>query len=297
VACALAVIRGGRATATVCRVMKVSRSQVCALKARPSDWKDGRGRPAIDEEEVRLQIKDLVVQRPTYGYPRITGLLNRIRRAQAVAPINEKRVYRIMGQCSWLLRRAPIGPQPRHEGKVAVTQSDRRYCSDGFEIGCDNGEKVRVTFSLDCCDREAIAFVASTGGYTGEIVRDVMLATLQARFGKADRAPHEIQWLTDNGSGYIAHETRRFARELGFTPKTTSPRSPQSNGMAESFVNTFRRDYVRIKPTPDARTVLASLPEWFEDYNEVHPHQALKMRSPREFRNVQFVSHSPCPAL
>ena len=36
-----------------------------------------------------------------------------------------------------------------------------------------------------------------------------------------------------NGSGYIAGETRRFAREIGFEPLTTPVQSPQSNGMAE----------------------------------------------------------------
>jgi hypothetical protein len=30
-----------------------------------------------------------------------------------------------------------------------------RRCSDGFEIGCDKGERIRITFTLDCCDREA----------------------------------------------------------------------------------------------------------------------------------------------
>ena len=30
-------------------------------------------------------------------------------------------------------------------------------------------------------------------------------------------------------------------------------------------------------------TVIALLPAWFEDYNEVHPHSGLKFLSPREF--------------
>ena len=38
-------------------------------------------------------------------------------------------------------------------------------CSDGFEIGCDDGEKVRVAFALDCCDREALGYVATLGSH------------------------------------------------------------------------------------------------------------------------------------
>ena len=59
--------------------------------------------------------------------------------------------------------------------------------------------------------------------------------------------------------------------------------SPQSNGMAEAFVRTIKRDYVRVNPTPDAQTVIRSLPKWFDHYNQLHPHRALGYRSPREF--------------
>ncbi|QLL13450.1 DDE-type integrase/transposase/recombinase [Pseudomonas chlororaphis subsp. aurantiaca] len=53
-----------------------------------------------------------------------------------------------------------------------------------------------------------------------------------------------MQWLSDNGSAYIAEQTRLLARQIGLQPVTTPVRSPQSNGMAESFVKTIKRDYV-----------------------------------------------------
>src|SRR5918993_5968717 len=55
------------------------------------------------------------------------------------------------------------------------------------------------------------------------------------------------------------------------------------NGMAEAFVRTLKRDYVRVSPVPNAETVLRQLPSWLAHYNEVHPHRALGYRSPREF--------------
>ena len=95
--------------------------------------------------------------------------------------------------------------------------------------------------------------------------------------------PVKIEWLTDNGSCYLAQETRRFARDVGLVPCTTPLESPQSNGMAEAFVRTLKRDYVRVSPVPDAETVLRQLPSWLAHYNEIHPHRALGYRSPREF--------------
>ena len=60
--------------------------------------------------------------------------------------------------------------------------------------------------------------------------------------------------------------------------------SPQSNGMADSFVNTFKRDYVNLMDRSTAEAVLAQLPDAFTRFNEVHPHSSLKLKSPRMFR-------------
>jgi transposase InsO family protein len=96
-------------------------------------------------------------------------------------------------------------------------------------------------------------------------------------------APHPIEWPSDNGPCYTARETCEFARSLGLLVCTTPTYSPQSNGVAEAFVKTFKRDYVYVNQLPSADEVIAQLPGWFADYNEIHPHKGLGMRSPREY--------------
>ncbi|VVG73168.1 transposase [Pandoraea apista] len=284
--CALAIIAGGRPVKRVCDVLGVARSNIAAKLARPADWQDGRAARETDDvglvEEIRLFIADL----PSYGYRRVWGLLRSEREARCAAPVNVKRVYRVMRVHGLLLQRRARPPrlERRHDGKVAVAKSNQRWCSDGFEFRCDNGEPLRVTFALDCCDREAMSWAATTGGHSGDVVRDVMLAAVENRFGTALSAPAEIEWLTDNGSGYTADKTRSFAASIGLKPLTTPVCSPQSNGMAESFVKTMKRDYVAFMPKPDAATAARNLAIAFEHYNEKHPHSALKYRSPREFR-------------
>lgn len=114
----------------------------------------------------------------------------------------------------------------------------------------------------------------------------MLIEAVEKRFGNVEGIPeaHALEFLSDNGGAYIAAETRQIARQLGLRPITTPVCSPQSNGMAESFVNTFKRDYVSCMDLTDARTVMAQMAVAFEHFNEVHPHSALKMRSPREFR-------------
>jgi putative transposase len=266
-------------------VIGVARSNLVEqMKSRP---RQRVGRPPAPADDLVAEIKAVIANLPTYGYRRVHAILRRRALAEGRPPPNHKRVYRVMREHSLLLQRHAGGAEWRHDGRIAVAQSDLRWCSDAFEISCENGERVRVAFALDCCDREAMSFVATTGGIGGEEVRDLMVAAVEHRFGRVNRVPRTIEWLTDNGSGYIAHNTRRFARELGLEPRTTPVESPQSNGMAEAFVRTIKRDYVRVSPVPDAHTVLQLLPVWLAHYNEVHPHKALGYRSPRQLMTAR----------
>ena len=51
---------------------------------------------------------------------------------------------------------------------------------------------------MGCCDREAMGHVATTAGITAEDVRDLMVATVEHRYGQVNRVPEPIEWLTDN---------------------------------------------------------------------------------------------------
>lgn len=113
-----------------------------------------------------------------------------------------------------------------------------------------------------------------------------MMESVERRFGLVNRLPVPIEWLSDNGSPCIAGETRKLAREIGLAPCTTPIESPQSNGMAEAFVKTFKRDYARVSPRPDAASALRQLDGWFAHCNAVHPHKAMAHRSPCEFRQL-----------
>ena len=233
------------------------------------------------------RLRRLVDERPTYGYRRLTALLNRELAAEGKAPANHKRIYRLMKVHGLLLaKHTDLRPGRAHDGKVVVMASNLRWCSDGLEFTCWNGDIVRAAFVIDAHDREIIAWRAvANAGIAGSDIRDMMLEAVEKRFGSL-RAPHQVEWLSDNGSPYTAIDTRRFATQLNLISRFTPVASPESNGMCEAFVKTLKRDYVRVNPIPDANAALDQIAGWFEDYNENHPHSGLNMRSPREFRTA-----------
>jgi putative transposase len=274
---------------TIARTLEVSRSN---LLARVKGQTKPRRRYHKAQDAASLpRVRDLVGRRPTYGYRRITAVLNRVLRKNNAPLVNHKRVYRIMKAHHLLLaRRYTERWDLPHDGKVITMRSNLRWCSDGFEFTCWNGEVIRAAFIIDAHDREIVSWKAVVNvGISGSDIRDIMLEGVEKRFGSL-RAPETIEMLTDNGAPYIAKDTITFARQLNLKSCFTPVRSPQSNGMSEAFVKTFKRDYVGVNPLPSAKIVLELLADWFEDYNDNHPHSGLKMRSPREFRSAQIVT-------
>ena len=134
---------------------------------------------------------------------------------------------------STVLRRN-IPPRTRgataHDGVVIALRWNIRRCSDHFELACRNGEIVRVLFAIDACDREVMGWLATSAGISGEMARDLMIACVEHRFG-ISKAAHPVEWLSDNGSAYIAKDTLDTATALGlklcFTPVRSNYRYRQ----------------------------------------------------------------------
>ena len=185
---------------TISQTLGVARSNVIERRDGLRAQRGPQERPG--DVELAGEIRRLVDARPTYG----------------LAPINAKRVYRLMKKHGLLLERHTGRRRAReHDGQVATIRSNCRWCSDALEFTCWNGEVVRVAFALDCHDREAISWVATTAGISGEMIRDMMVRSVEQRFG-AIRAPHPVQWLSDNGSIFAAHKTIEIALALNLVP-------------------------------------------------------------------------------
>lgn len=274
----------------ISRCLGVSRSNLYAQRRRRQAIQNDNGdakQSADKDDDLVQRIKTILTTRPTYGYRRITAIL--CRTSQCV--INHKKVYRVMNKASLLLQRHTGKRQRTHQGKVITLRRNTGWCTDAFGIQCWTKGQLQVAFSMDCCDREVISWVTSTCGIDGELVRDLMTETLEQRYPQARRCPQTIQWLSDNGPGYTARQTVFHGRLLGLEVCTTPSYSPQSNGMAEAFVKTFKRDYVYVNDLSSAQTVREQLFAWFDDYNNYAPHKGLQMRSPRQYLAAEKVSN------
>lgn len=270
----------------VCKLLKVSRSNQYKNKSqRPKRYKMKTDKMVLDN------ILSAVKVRPTYGVPRVTAIVNKTRRVEGLKRWNIKRIERVMKINKLILPKSGSRKEREHKGVIITLKSNLRFCSDIFEFNCWDGGKIRVVFSLDCHDREAMSFIAEARPLNHYDIIKLMDKTVLHRFGDIEKLPQTIQWLSDQGPQYICEDTKYYAKSWGFDPITTPAYSPESNGMAEAFVKLFKRDYVYVNELWTVESVLRQIPLWFDDYNSNHPHSGLNFKSPLEYRGDLEVSN------
>ena len=216
---------------------------------------------------------------PSYGYRRIHALLLR----QGLR-CNRKTVYQYLKRKAWLAshRKRTLRPGRRHEGKVAVPQSNRRWACDITTLKLWNGQKLRLAVIIDCADRMILGWKLQPRLTTldiGELLREALFL----RFAHQRASAKGLEFLTDNGPEFIAESLQQLLNQLGLVACRTPCRSPQSNGLVESFFGSFKRDYLAHQPLETLAQAQKHLPTWITHYNQIAPHSALAMLSPATF--------------
>jgi putative transposase len=238
--------------------------------------------------------------RATATHRRIAALLKRERRSDGLAPVKREAHLPLMRKQGLWLERHTGRRRPReHDGQVATIRSNCRWCSDALEF---TREVIRVAFALDCHDREAISWVAITAGISGEMIRDIMVRCVEQRFAGSARRIRCSGSPTRARSSPITAPVE-IALALNLVPCFTPVESPESNGMAEGFVKTFKRDYVRVRLIPSTTAALAlSTAGWrmttpcirIPGWATAHPGSTSCPNPPRvRFNGVNYRSKKP----
>ena len=218
---------------------------VCRALGKPRSWLYDRRRPRRGRSMRRLDVEEAIsrlleTSPASYGYRRLHALLKR-----HGLRCNPKTVWRVLRQRGWLAtgRRSRVRDGRRHEGQVRVAEPNRRWASDITGIRAWDGQKGRLAIMIDCADRMVLAWRFAKR-ITAEDLAEMLREAVFRRFGEARTSAQGIEFLSDNGPEYTSHRFRPFVRAMGLIPCHTPRRSPESNGLAEAFFGSFKRDYV-----------------------------------------------------
>jgi transposase InsO family protein len=146
----------------VAETLGVARSSLAERQAKSARPRGPYRKP--EDEALLPTIREIVDARPSYGYRRITALVNRVLRSQGKPVVNAKRVLRIMRANGLTLApHTALRPGRTHDGVVVALRSNVRWCSDHLELHCRDRSIVRVLFAIDACDRRDYRLVGHHG--------------------------------------------------------------------------------------------------------------------------------------
>lgn len=104
----------------------------------------------------------------------------------------------------------------------------------------------------------------------------------RARRSFVRRGVAVAQVMSDNGSPYVSYAWADACDELGMEHIRTRPYRPQTNGKAERFIQTLKREWAYKRPYRSAAARAKALGPWLKRYNHWRPHGSLGGRAPYE---------------
>ena len=86
--------------------------------------------------------------------------------------------------------------------------------------------------------------------------------------------------MTDNGSCYVSHPFREALEALGVRHVRTRPYRPQTNGKAERFIQTAKKEWAYARAYRSSVIRSLALPGFLHRYNGRRPHRGIGNRTP-----------------
>jgi transposase InsO family protein len=220
-------------------------------------------------------MRELVRQRPRFGYRRIAALLKR-----EGWRVNPKRVYRL-----WRREGLKVPQKKRKRRGLGMSENachcrraerkDHVWTWDFIYDRTTSGSALKWLSIVDEWTRECLCLKVARH-VTSEDVIDA-LAELFAMRG----VPAHVR--SDNGPEFIALAIRRWLGQVGVQTLYIAPGSPWENGYAESFHSRFRDEFLDLEDFENVAAARKLTAAWKDDYNCHRPHSSLGYSTPAEF--------------
>lgn len=223
------------------------------------------------DEALKAEILQVLTAHPSYGYRRIAWEL----------ALNKKQIQRVMHKFSLQQKRTrrKKGKNQHTEPNFSVENHLPRVCAlapgviwqTDFTYLLYKNRTLYFATVVDRVSREIVG-VAVSFRHSGTLVREALQdAVLHYP------TPDLFCVHSDQGSEYLAEETRNFIVALGALPSFSTKGSPWQNGHQESFYSRFKQEMGDLDRFSSLGHLLAEIYRFIGYYNTKRMHSAHKM--------------------
>ena len=244
--------------ARACRVTQLARSTYSYQGTRA----------ALDQPVIE-RMKELAAQHRRYGIVRIH---RRLKNAGLV--VNLKRTERIYRQLGLQLRkrgRKKRGRVPRVV-RPRATRPNEVWSIDFVHDWLMTRRKLKCLTVIDDFTKQSVGILVDHSISGAEVGRFL---------GQLTDKPARIR--SDNGPEFISTALIDWFHNNAIEHETITPGKPNENAFIESFNSRFRDECLNEHLFRDLADAREKIRTWREEYNELHPHSSLGLKSPNEF--------------
>lgn len=234
------------------------------------------------EDDIKSEIAKLAAEHPTYGYRRITAMLQR-----GGHQVNNKRVRRLMSemglaaQCPKKRCRTTNSNHqlPRYSNRaegLVVERPDQLWVGDitYVKLGC---EFVYLAVLMD-------VFTRSIRGWQLARSMEVELTLVALKRALARGRPEMHH--SDQGVQYAAKEYTALLEEQGIEISMAAVGEPTQNGYAERLMRTIKEEEVELSEYRNFEEAYQEIGKFLDDvYTKKRIHSSLGYLTPMEFEN------------
>ncbi len=254
---------------TVCQVLDYPRSQVYY-----------HPQSANDEDDLKGSILTLVGQHPTYGYRRITAMLNRQGHG-----VNHKRVARLMRELG-LTDKPPV----KRKRTTNSQHGFQRYPNRVMNLAIERPEQVWVGDITYIRLQQEFVYLAVLMDVFTRSIRGWQLArsmdqslTIAALTRGLEKGVPEIHH-SDQGVQYAANDYINLLKEKGVQISMAEVGQAWQNGYAERLMRTIKEEEVDLSEYRNFTEAYQQIEHFLEDvYMKKRIHSSLSYLTPEEY--------------
>jgi putative transposase len=278
-----ATLAGEVTVVRLCDLFGVSRQAYYAARNGPVAL---RPRPAppplpargVSTADLKEKIRLVIDAQPAWGHRKVWATLRR-----NGTMVGRRRVAEVMSANGDMQApRERRGP-PRRVGQVVVPEPNRRFATDLTTVWTRRDGLIAIALTVDCGCRSVLD-VTSTKSQAAPMVLSSVERALEWAFGDVDHVPDGLELRSDHGSQYTGSDAADLARRWRLNQTFAPVGRPTGNAVAERTIQTMKLECLWLEDFEDQAAVQAALNKWANAFNHERPHQALKWKTPAEFR-------------
>jgi len=215
--------------------------------------------------------------------------INRQRKENNQAGVNEKRIYRLM-QISGLKsvirrKRKPYRKSPAHHvaenvlnRKFTAQKPNEKWCTDVTEFKYENGKKAYLSAIIDLYDGSIVSYVVGHSNNNPLVFNTIKLAIRSLKEGEQPLIH------SDRGFQYTSHGFKRIIDKAKLTQSMSRVGRCIDNGPIEAFWGTLKCEKYYLHKYNSYETLKEAIDDYFDFYNHDRYQKRLNGLSPLEFR-------------